>query len=534
MVGAPICNSTHWSTEETKLLIKTWGEHRDEFAEIKRNLSVWNKVLERLLSVGFFRTVEQCRNRWKFLETKYKVANKEFHAVGKTSWEFYDDMDFAKNGNHHDATVSTTTTATSTSTSTSPPQQSFSHGPTSSLFTDSNGRVQLPPIRSPPTTFNTPKSTAQPYHGSPIISANHQQQQQQQQQQKVSSIFPPHHYQQQQHQQQHLYNQPAVSDVRGISPPSHPHYDGYQHRVSRNLSQGSLRHTSPHQQPLHHPHHPLASGHTPGSLPSSTTPSPLRNNPQRNSPPSHHQHHMTSSPPNNGMIINTQGNQISALRNGYLQHHRASSADTLHGIYPLSHSPLSSSSRTASSNAQLISHHQQLKEEEGSPSVLRRTSMPTTSAATSATSMPVNRQQQQHVHKRHFEEYNDGDDDGDGKELLNKVRKLTLTGTVKRSELLEFLKDQALRREQREDVRRLEIKRLEQMRFEEERRYHEFQMSLIQVINHGLAPHAVDDDDAGDKKERLNGAHDVLVTTKREEEEVVTDDSQMKSGSLSP
>ncbi|KAJ1999911.1 hypothetical protein H4R26_004860, partial [Coemansia thaxteri] len=97
-VGTHISNTTHWSTEETKLLIKTWGDHRDEFAEIKRNLSVWNKVLEKLLNAGFFRTVEQCRNRWKFLESKYKTAAQEIHSAGRTTWEFFGDMDVAKNG----------------------------------------------------------------------------------------------------------------------------------------------------------------------------------------------------------------------------------------------------------------------------------------------------------------------------------------------------------------------------------------------------------------------------------------------------
>ena len=47
---APVVNSTHWSSNETTLLIRAWGEHREEFAEIKRNHSVWNKIVEKLLS----------------------------------------------------------------------------------------------------------------------------------------------------------------------------------------------------------------------------------------------------------------------------------------------------------------------------------------------------------------------------------------------------------------------------------------------------------------------------------------------------
>ncbi|PIA16184.1 hypothetical protein COEREDRAFT_8609 [Coemansia reversa NRRL 1564] len=144
--GAPISNSTHWSNEETKLLIKTWGEYREDFAEIKRNLSVWNKVLERLLKAGFFRSVEQCRNRWKFLETKYKTALKEFNNTGRTTWEFFEDMDEAKYGSsigefgrvrrNSSAQISDTT---------SEKQSSWSN-----ISKDVPGRVQLPSIRATP------------------------------------------------------------------------------------------------------------------------------------------------------------------------------------------------------------------------------------------------------------------------------------------------------------------------------------------------------------------------------------------------
>ncbi|KAJ1678936.1 hypothetical protein EV182_003052, partial [Spiromyces aspiralis] len=93
----PVVNSTHWSSDETILLIRAWGEHRDEFAEIKRNHSVWNKVVEKLLSRGFFRTVDQCRNRWKFLESKFKVAKKEIvRSSAKPAWEFFNEMLAAK------------------------------------------------------------------------------------------------------------------------------------------------------------------------------------------------------------------------------------------------------------------------------------------------------------------------------------------------------------------------------------------------------------------------------------------------------
>ncbi|KAJ1914848.1 hypothetical protein LPJ71_002221, partial [Coemansia sp. S17] len=155
-----ISNSTHWSTEETKLLIRTWGDHREEFAEIKRNLSVWNKVLERLLNAGFVRTVEQCRNRWKFLETKYKTAARDIGSVGCTAWEFFDDMDLAKHGTTHRRNSSSSSVGMHRhlyeSPSQSPSQQNSalmsSQQPavaqySTALLADPYGRTLLPPIR---------------------------------------------------------------------------------------------------------------------------------------------------------------------------------------------------------------------------------------------------------------------------------------------------------------------------------------------------------------------------------------------------
>ncbi|KAJ2774937.1 hypothetical protein IWQ56_000344 [Coemansia nantahalensis] len=144
-VGTPISNSTHWSSDETRLLIRTWGAHRDEFAEIKRNLSVWNKVLDRLLHAGFVRSVEQCRNRWKFLESKYKAAQREVETTGRTAWELFDDMERAKGG--IDVDHARHKRSRSGGPGYGGSSASYHHAPSASLFVDPHGRVQLPPIR---------------------------------------------------------------------------------------------------------------------------------------------------------------------------------------------------------------------------------------------------------------------------------------------------------------------------------------------------------------------------------------------------
>ncbi|KAJ2808274.1 hypothetical protein H4R20_000938 [Coemansia guatemalensis] len=148
--GTPISNSTHWSNEETKLLIKTWGEHREDFAEIKRNLSVWNRVLERLLKAGFFRSVEQCRNRWKFLETKYKAALKEFDNTGRTTWEFFEDMDEAKYGPSLNEAGGRVRRNSSAQASDSASERQATTWTSRSMYNDAPGRVQLPSIRATP------------------------------------------------------------------------------------------------------------------------------------------------------------------------------------------------------------------------------------------------------------------------------------------------------------------------------------------------------------------------------------------------
>ncbi|KAJ2763370.1 microtubule integrity protein mal3, partial [Coemansia nantahalensis] len=84
--------------DEARFPIRTWGAHRDGFAGIKRSLSVWNKVLDRLLQAGFFRSVERCRNRRKFLESKCKAAQREVETADRTAWELLDVLKRAKGG----------------------------------------------------------------------------------------------------------------------------------------------------------------------------------------------------------------------------------------------------------------------------------------------------------------------------------------------------------------------------------------------------------------------------------------------------
>ncbi|KAJ2842026.1 hypothetical protein J3B02_005702, partial [Coemansia erecta] len=274
---APISNSTHWSNEETKLLIKTWGEHRDEFAEIKRNLSVWNKVLERLLNAGFFRTVEQCRNRWKFLETKYRAAAKEIEAGGRNTWgEFYDEMHLAKNGpngsmarrrpscSSSNGSASAANGSSSSGIKQTPEPYSSSQTPpsanptSSSMFVDTQGRVTLPPIRSTAafgssataTATATASASASASVSAPDLSQSNGAGS------RIRSMSPPYHH--------HRYHERAAPV---------PYRQSYQRSPRRSSSarSGFPYHVHYRQHSSNYQVHPLAENHLPDSLLSSKT-----------------------------------------------------------------------------------------------------------------------------------------------------------------------------------------------------------------------------------------------------------------------
>ncbi|KAJ2467660.1 hypothetical protein EV174_006379, partial [Coemansia sp. RSA 2320] len=62
--------------------------------------------------------------------------------------------------------------------------------------------------------------------------------------------------------------------------------------------------------------------------------------------------------------------------------------------------------------------------------------------------------------------------------------RIELVGTVSRTDLLEFLREQSRLREQRESMRAKERERMGTIQREEEWRFHEFQMSLMQLVQH--------------------------------------------------
>ncbi|KAJ2063471.1 hypothetical protein GGI17_001687 [Coemansia sp. S146] len=601
--GMTISNSTHWSTEETKLLIRTWGDHREEFAEIKRNLSVWNKVLERLLNAGFVRTVEQCRNRWKFLETKYKAAARDIGSAGCTAWEFFDDMDLAKYGTTHRRNSSSSSAGMHRhlyeSPSQSPSQQnsvlsmSSSQQPAvaqpqhqTALFADPYGRMLLPPIRPGATTAPSMASTDSARsmrHGSPALPA------------AVSSSQHSRLYQPRQsspsanYAYYHSLSSAASSCPTHLHPPSQPQY--YEavatstpppppppRRLSPLLPQRSpqkqqlRQQTKLHRPPagrsltsqiqqqlnLRHPaspsvtysHHPLAAGHLPeshSSTPDSTSPASAtihaRPSDKVNIGPGYpnQSHAPTASPMRQHLYPATLGHTAYSRASSGPAELRVPStridsniihAKLAHGVTISSaQQPVSTLSPADKASA----HHDRYEyhrhrtlsadddsgrshSEQGLRPSNERTQSDVRGDATdrattavhidrrSSDSRPVSadvnpidvsvsrkrklQRTSMLLASNESEADHNGNEHGEG----SATNDVELVGTISRADLLDFLREQSQQRQQRESLKAEERRRSEDIRREEEWRFHEYQMSLMQLIQHSLVPFAVDGD----------------------------------------
>ncbi|KAJ2721223.1 hypothetical protein GGI07_004098 [Coemansia sp. Benny D115] len=618
--GTPISNSTHWSTEETRLLIKTWGEHRDEFAEIKRNLSVWNKVLEKLLHAGFFRTVEQCRNRWKFLETKYKAAAKEMDAGGRNTWaEFFDDMHLAKYGpegsamRRHPSCSSSSNgsvpaasskgaldTTISPSQSPQPP-----HAPTCSsasastgmgtgtgtasahqpsLFTDNQGRVQLPPIRQTQAFNQTGSGPNQLHeHVQPPLSSTSSSLHYAPRAQESSPLLLP---------SSHRHPGEDSGHMRTMSPSRYNDTSSPQHAYLLTQQQQQQQQQPIHYQPVHrlssrrdsHLHqrhvsggyqvHPLAEDHLQDALTSSqaSSISPASQNgisngmsatqgfgggQQHSSESGYYgsncQHHLQDAVPRSSpqqqrslRYSSSMGNgpmpaspahsagsasQVSALRSGYIQqqhqhqHQRAASIDgtrlmhygsssegthytsgSLHARQPTSVSPHSAVLRpkaslytSSSSTNMAMEAPNPGRQHEGTSPVPRKRKLEHSSDAQHPfanldISMTAARNSASAAINSSAAAVSDAAAAASASAVLSALAgsvvsegsTVELVGQIQRVDLLDFLKEQARVREERESARLEERRHAERLRNEEEWRFHEFQMSLISLIKNSL------------------------------------------------
>ncbi|XP_074151418.1 zinc finger and SCAN domain-containing protein 2 isoform X1 [Sminthopsis crassicaudata] len=90
--GLNFSSGVHWGYEETKIFLGILGEPRiyEKLRTCHRNRQVYRIVAERLRECGFLRTLEQCRYRFKNLQTHYRKARSD-HTPG--TCPFYEEMD---------------------------------------------------------------------------------------------------------------------------------------------------------------------------------------------------------------------------------------------------------------------------------------------------------------------------------------------------------------------------------------------------------------------------------------------------------
>ncbi|XP_032479531.1 zinc finger and SCAN domain-containing protein 20-like [Phocoena sinus] len=82
----------HWGYEETKIFLGIRSESwiHEKLCTCHWNHQVYRIVAERLQERGFLRTLEQCRYRFKNLQTNYRKA-RSTHTPG--TCPLYDEMD---------------------------------------------------------------------------------------------------------------------------------------------------------------------------------------------------------------------------------------------------------------------------------------------------------------------------------------------------------------------------------------------------------------------------------------------------------
>ncbi|KAJ0978262.1 hypothetical protein J5N97_013736 [Dioscorea zingiberensis] len=81
-----------WSHEETVELLKIRAELDKSFMETKRNKALWETVSTRMRIVGFPRTAEQCKSKWKNLLTRFKGSEGMEVETSRQYFPFHEEM----------------------------------------------------------------------------------------------------------------------------------------------------------------------------------------------------------------------------------------------------------------------------------------------------------------------------------------------------------------------------------------------------------------------------------------------------------
>ncbi|KAG8374418.1 hypothetical protein BUALT_Bualt11G0129700 [Buddleja alternifolia] len=81
-----------WSIQETRDFLMIRAELDPNFMETKRNKLLWEVISTRMKEMGYARTPEQCKCKWKNLVTRYKGCETMEAEGTRQQFPFYNDM----------------------------------------------------------------------------------------------------------------------------------------------------------------------------------------------------------------------------------------------------------------------------------------------------------------------------------------------------------------------------------------------------------------------------------------------------------
>ncbi|KAJ9548684.1 hypothetical protein OSB04_021227 [Centaurea solstitialis] len=81
-----------WSVQETRDLLIIRAELDPTFMETKRNKLLWEVISTKMKEMGYSRTAEQCKAKWKNLVTRYKGCETMENDGMRQQFPFYNDI----------------------------------------------------------------------------------------------------------------------------------------------------------------------------------------------------------------------------------------------------------------------------------------------------------------------------------------------------------------------------------------------------------------------------------------------------------
>ncbi|GMI71425.1 hypothetical protein like AT5G01380 [Hibiscus trionum] len=91
-VGVDADRFPQWSLQETKEFLMIRAELDPSFMETKRNKLLWEVVSTRMRELGYNRSAEQCKCKWKNLFTRYKGCETMEEEAMRQQFPFYNEM----------------------------------------------------------------------------------------------------------------------------------------------------------------------------------------------------------------------------------------------------------------------------------------------------------------------------------------------------------------------------------------------------------------------------------------------------------